>query len=243
MSPGHGRRAAVATFRTADTGVNFTVSVYHAPPGANQARQGLEPLARTGVLYSVSNDGVQQSVTGRLLAGDYNLNYDPGNPYPEFSWLTQAPPPPPQPPPAGGQNGAGTAPIINSTAAARYTHYITVEEAVRRWGQDANRWSQNPVAYRDTQIDNIFFCSPNPAHRAVGQVVDLVDDIKTVTGELGLRQIAQRFHLFDNGLSAFPNADYIATPLDFSLTFAQNAWLLYRYAISDHLPVSITITM
>jgi hypothetical protein len=226
----NGRRAACATFRTRDTGVNFTVTVYHAPP--SNPVPGIEALARTPQLYFVDNAGVQQAVPGRLLAGDYNLDI---NVYNDYGWLTNPVPAPP--PPAQVGQGAGTAPITLDR-----THLLSLDGVLQAWGNITLNWSNNPLAYRDANYDNIFFVSPTPGAPA-GRVVDVLS--RMMDPNSWLRWIAQEFQLRwpGTGAIAFPQADIIPEPLEQTLNYAWPAWALYRYAISDHLPVFASVTV
>ncbi|HET7505705.1 MAG TPA: hypothetical protein VFK02_32015 [Kofleriaceae bacterium] len=228
----HGRRAALATFRTTDTAVNFTVSVYHAPPNA-YATVGLEQVAKTPQLYNVDNGGAVQAVTGRLLGGDYNLDV---NTVPEYSWLTNPVPVPP-PPTAPGQ-GAGTVAITTAL-----THFGSMAAAVALWGNNLANWSANPVQYRDLQLDNIFWASPSGAPAPAGGVVDVVQSVMTPGNPL--RAIAQTFTLVNPNTNnpAFPFAFSIPLPLNVNLSFAACAWMLVRYGVSDHLPVLNVVTI
>jgi hypothetical protein len=236
FSTWNGRKPAIATFRTTDTNVNFAVSAYHAPPQSHKAPLGIRPLAQSVGLYGVDNGGLQQGVDGRFLAGDYNLPVTDAR----FAWFTS--PLPPVPPPTGAGQGAGTTPILPNEVEAMYTHYAKREDAVEFWGNIMANWSPDPVLYRDYQLDNTFYASPNAAPAPAGQVVDLVAAITTPGS--ALRAIAQTFNLTKaDGTAAFPNAARIPLPLNVNLNSTPCAWLLYRYAISDHLPVFTAVTI
>ncbi|MEI9918533.1 MAG: hypothetical protein WDO14_07000 [Bacteroidota bacterium] len=216
----HGRRAALAAFRTTDTNQNFTVSVYHAPPN-QQAILGLERLAQSPMLYSVNNGGVAQPVGRRILGGDYNLNV---NVEPGYSWLTN-------PVPAG----AGTVAVTNAM-----THLGNMADAVRQWGTNPANWGNNSGDYRDLQLDNIF---SSPVAAAGSGVVDLVADVMNAASPV--RAIAQTFVVTNplNNMPAFPNSWSIQLPLNVNLNWAGYAWMLVRYGISDHLPVFASVNI
>ncbi len=231
----NGRRAAVATFRTTDTAVNFAVSVWHSVPG--NPVPGLEQIAKTPALYAVDNAGAQQLVAGRLLAGDFNMAVT----QPQFAWFTN--PMPPAPPPVAPGQGAGTTSILPADAAAYFTHYAKIADAVREWGANLANWSGVPRQYRDYQLDGSYYASPNGAPAPGGGVVDLVADIMLPASPL--RAVAQTFTLNYPGTPhpAFPNAGVIPLPLNINLNTAACAFLLYRYGISDHLPVLNSVTI
>lgn len=232
FSATNGRRAALATLRTADTAVNVAVSVYHAPPNA-RATQGLEALAKTPALYAVDNAGAAQAVTGRLLGGDYNLDV---NVQPEYTWLTN--PVPAAPPPAAAGEGAGSTAITTQD-----TSLITMAQAVARWGNDIANWSVNPVDYRGAQYDNIFHASPAAAPAAVGGVYDLIGQVMLPGSPV--RAVAQQFVTLNaaTGMPAFPSAFSLPLPLAVNLSNPACAWLLARYGVSDHLPVLAQVTI
>jgi endonuclease/exonuclease/phosphatase family metal-dependent hydrolase len=225
----NGRRPAIATFRTTDTLVNFAVYDWHSVP-ANPV-PGLQQSAMTPALYTVNNAGAMQPVTGRILAGDYNMWVT----QPEFTWLTN--PVPPMPPPAAPGQGAGTTPILPANIPAQYTHLGTIAQATTTWGPPFGGWSGNSVQYRDYMLDNSYWASPAGAPAPGGGVLDLVNEIATPAS--GLRAITQNFAVVYplTGLPAFPNAPVIPLPLNVNLSTMGCAFLLYRYAISDHLPV------
>jgi endonuclease/exonuclease/phosphatase family metal-dependent hydrolase len=235
FSPTNGRRPAIATFRTTDTGVNFAVYDWHSVP--RNPVPGLEQSARTTALYTVDNAGNQQAVTGRILAGDFNMAVT----QPEFTWLTN--PVPRQPPPAAAGEGAGTTSIIPSPPAqADYTHLGKIADAMAVWGLPFAGWSGDSVDYRDYQLDNSYYASPNVAPAPGGGPLDLVNQIATPGSPL--RQIAQDFELtYPTGAPMFPNAALIPLPLAQNLTTMGCAFLLYRYGISDHLPVLNSVTI
>jgi hypothetical protein len=234
FSPVNGRRPAIATFRTTDTGVNFAVYDWHSVPG--NPVPGLEQSARTPDLYTVNNAGAVQPVTGRVLAGDYNMWVT----QPEFTWLTNPVPAPP-PPVLAGQ-GAGTTPILPANVQAQYTHLSKIANAIAAWGPVLAGWSANSVEYRDCQLDNSYYASPNGAPAPGGGVVDLVAEIANPASPL--RAIAQTFVLTNpDGSAAFPNAPVVPLPLNVNLNTTACAFLLYRYGISDHLPVFNSVTI
>jgi hypothetical protein len=232
FSDTNGRRACLATFRTTDTNTNFTVSVYHAPPNA-RAIQGLEALAKTPGLYSVDNGGNVQNVPGRLLGGDYNLDV---NVQPEYSWLTNAVPA--NPPPTQAGEGAGCVAITTAK-----THLGAMKEAIATWGTVLANWPANPLLYRDEQYDNIFYDSPSMAPNPGGGVFDMIAEIMNVHS--AIRGIAQQFTTLNPTTNnpAFPFAFSIPTPLNVNLSLAPCAWMLYRYGVSDHYPIVLTITL
>jgi hypothetical protein len=230
FSDWNGRRPAIATFHTTDTMVNFAVYDWHAMPN-NFAPLGLEASARTPALYTVNNAGAMQPVTGRMLAGDYNMWVT----QPEFTWFTN--PVPPMPPPAAAGQGAGTTPILPANVQAQYTHLARYSDAVHVWGPPFGGWSGLSVQYRDYMLDNSYWASPNGAPAPAGQVLDLVNEIANPAS--ALRAITQNFAVAYplTGIPAFPNAPVIPLPLNVNLSTMGCAFLLYRYAISDHLPV------
>lgn len=230
----NGRRPAIATFRTTDTNVNFAIYDWHSVPG--NPVPGLEASAKTPALYTVNNAGAVQAVTGRVLAGDYNMWVT----QPEFVWLTNPVPAPP-PPVAFGQ-GAGTTPILPANVQAQYTHLGKIADAIAVWGPALAGWSGNSVDYRDYQLDNSYYASPNGAPAPGGGVVDMLAQIANPASPL--RAIAQTFVLtYPNGNPAFPNAAVIPMPLNVNLSTMACAFLLYRYGISDHLPVFNSVTI
>lgn len=232
FSGSNGRRAALATFRTTDTGNEFAVSVYHAPPNA-RAIQGLQALAMTPGLYIADNGGVMVNVPGRMLAGDYNLDV---NTQPEYSWLTN--PEPAVPPPTGAGQGAGTTAITNANS-----HLMNMNAAVATWGTILANWSGNPVAYRDDQYDNIFYASPAMAPAPAGGVIDLVAELMNAASPV--RAVANTFVTLNpaNQNPAFPFAFNVPLPLNVNLNVAAVAWMLARYGVSDHLPVFAQVTI
>jgi hypothetical protein len=105
-----------------------------------------------------------------------------------------------------------------------------------------NQWDNDPVLYRDYQYDNILYRSPNPAPAPGGGVVDVVARIANAGNSL--RTLAQTFVLADiHGNRAFPLANTIPAPLNVNLSTTPCAWMLYRYGVSDHLPVLVTVTI
>jgi hypothetical protein len=235
FSPINGRRPAIATFRTTDTGVNFAVYDWHAVP--YNPVPGLQTSAMTPALYTVNNAGAIQPVTGRILAGDYNMNVT----QPQFTWFTN--PVPLVPPPAAPGQGAGTAPILPNNGIGNWTHLGTIAQATGAWGPPFGGWSGNPQDYRNDMLDNSYWASPNGAPAAAGGVFDLVNEIANPAS--GLRFIAQNFFQIYpfTGLPAFPNALVIPAPWNVNLSNMGCAFLLYRYAISDHLPVFNQVTI
>jgi hypothetical protein len=230
-----GRRAAMAGFRATDTGVTFTVSVYHAPPPANQystwAWAGVEALAKSADLYHLNMQGPIADVTGRLLAGDFNLdvNHDQS-----FNWLKN--PVPRQPPPTQAGQGAGTRPIADDP-----THLISLQEVEKRWGEDIRDWGTDPEDYLELPIDDIFYASPNPAPQPAGGVYNLLAQV--MTRGTSLRRVAQEFFTSDGPEPAFPNAHLLPDDLPTVLSDPRCAWLLLRHAVSDHLPVYTSINI
>jgi hypothetical protein len=234
-SPINGRRPAIATFRTTDTAVNFAVYDWHAVPG--NPVPGLQQSAMTPALYTVNNAGAVQPVTGRILAGDYNMNVT----QPQFTWFTN--PVPMAPPPNAVGQGAGTAPILPNNGLANWTHLGTIAQATAAWGPPFGGWSANPQQYRDDMLDNSYWASPNGAPAPGGTVIDLVQEIANPAS--GLRAITQNFAQVypGTGLPAFPNSMVIPLPWNMNLSNMGCAFLLYRYAISDHLPVFNQVTI
>lgn len=224
-----GRRAAYKVFRTNDFGRNFVVTNYHAPANFF-AGIGPDAVAAMTELYWVTNMGVREPVTGRLLGGDWNLDVNTrpadGQGYP---WLTN--PVPPAPPPAAWGQGAGTTPAVTQT-----TIFCSYDYARNAWGPDPGAWPRDQSYYLPPgqAIDNIFY-----AH-AGGVVIPMVMSLLSpMVTQSPLRQIALQF---DTGHNAFPHAaDFPA--MNIALSDPGYAFLLYRYAISDHLPVSLTLAM
>lgn len=234
FSNSNGRRAAYVTFTTTDTNRNFTVTAYHAPPNARAIR-GLEQLAGMTQLYNVTNPAVGPAgaaVVGRLLCGDYNLDVTV---QPDYTWLTNPVPAPP--PPAAPGQGAGCAAATNGN-----TQLGTYADAVTAWGPPVAGWSANPTAYRHAlSIDNVFYATP-AVGIPIGNVVDVIAQIM-LPGS-GTRTAAQSFARVDGGANeAFPHALTIPLPFNASLSTAAYAFLLYRYAVSDHLPVSLLVSI
>jgi endonuclease/exonuclease/phosphatase family metal-dependent hydrolase len=230
-----GRRPLIAVFRTTDTGVYFAVTNYHAPARTNQAALGVEALAQTISLYRADVANYQRSVTARLLAGDYNL----GATHPYFGWLTQ--PLPPVPPPANAANpgnpvqGAGTTALLATDT--MYTHYAKLDEVIDEFGANINLWANDPAAYRDLQLDNMY---SRPAVTA-GEVIDQIAAVKRLVGVGAIARVFRQNN--DDGSPAFPNSARIPPPLHLNVSYTSCAYLLYRYAISDHLPVFVTATI
>jgi hypothetical protein len=234
FSPINGRRAAYFTFRSADTNQYFTTTAYHAPPNG-RAIEGIEALAKMPQNYVVGNS--RERVRSRLLAGDYNLDV---NVQPEYTWLTD--PEPPNPPPQRFGQGAGCAPATRENS-----HLPSIEEIedVWRWGRPFRNWSGRSTDYRNNlAIDNVFWRTPTPVG-ANGTVVDVLAEM--CRRHNGVRTAAQNFVLqkpwWDGGGPAFPQADEIPPPLNMNLDFAGCSFLLYRYAVSDHLPVFLSVTI
>ena len=225
----NGRRAAIANFRTTDTNVNFAVSVYHAPPNI-RAIQGLEALAKSPRIYFVDNAGVVQNVPTRLLGGDYNLDITT---VANYDWLEDPVPAPPPPTVVG--EGAGTEPITLDE-----TEVITLTSGVNRWGPFPAGWSGNAYDYLHLRLDNIFVSSNVVSN---GRILDMVELIMNPADSI--RAIVQNFHLTYPGTAnpAFPNAGILPPPLNVNLSHASCAWLLYRYAISDHYPLLAITTI
>lgn len=232
FSTWNGRRPVYATFRTTDTNQNFTVTCYHAPPN-NYAVNGLTELAQMPQLYSVNNTGVAQAVDSRFLCGDFNLDL---NIQPEYQELTNPVPAVPPPPPGG----AGCAAAINED-----TLLANLDMVVTAWGNNTAHWGAAAANYRRNGfvIDNIFFRQPGGGHNATAAgAVDVIHNIMTPGN--AVRAAAVQFQLVDNnGNWAFPHADLINPAGAAGLLQAPNAFLLYRYAVSDHLPVFVSVTV
>ena len=223
FSDENGRRAAYAAFHSTDTNTNWVVTVYHAPPNAN-AQLGVEAVARSPELYWVDNAGTFERVQHRLLAGDYNI--DPFA-YPgEYVWLTD--PLPVAPPPTMPGYGAGTTAAIHAL-----TH-------LQRWpNRPPPFWSPNPNDYLDLLLDNIFY----EGHAGGGSVFPLLPYVMHPGSRI--RVIAESFVLYYPGTAnpAFPNADQMMPPLSANLNEAPYAWAVSRFAVSDHLPVQVGVTL
>jgi hypothetical protein len=231
----NGRRAVMAGFRTLDTGVTFTVSGYHAPPpkdaNSTYAWAGIEALAKSADLYHLDVAGQLGVVQGRMLAGDFNLDVNRDS---SFRWLTD--PLPAVPPPSRQGTGAGTEPITTSK-----THLISMEEVKRRWGPNIKDWGVDTSYYVELPIDNIFYGSPVSPPGGTGGVIKLMDYV--MAPDQPLRHLAQQFKIYDFINPAFPNSNLLPTPLSDTLSDPRVAWLLLRYAVSDHLPVAAAINI
>jgi endonuclease/exonuclease/phosphatase family metal-dependent hydrolase len=230
----NGRRAAYATFTTGDTNRNFTVTVYHAPPNA-RAIQGLQQLAGMPQLYTVANAApgpAGAGVPARLLCGDYNLDV---NVQPDYTWLTN--PVPALPPPAAPGQGAGCAPATWGNSLLG-----TLADAIAAWGPPVAGWPADTSQYRRAlAIDNVFYATP-AAGPTNGRVVDVLAQM--IAPGTGIRTAAQAFNRTTPlGGPAFPNATLIPLPWNVTLSTTAYSFLFYRYAVSDHLPVSMSLTI
>jgi hypothetical protein len=233
FSNSNGRRASYVTFTSLDTNCNFTVTAYHAPPNA-RAIEGLKVLAGMPQLYTIANANpgpAGANVPGRLLCGDYNLDV---NAQPEYSWLTD--PVPATPPPTTAGQGAGCAPATHDN-----TFLMDIADAVKAWGYDPDNWATAASKYRrNLAIDNVFYATPAGGPRTA-RVVDVVSQI---AGSGSIRAAAQRFaRAAADGTDAFPNASQIPLPFSTTLSTMAYAFLFYRYAVSDHLPVSLSLVI
>ena len=229
FSMSNGRRAAFMTFRTTDTAQNFTVTSYHAPPNGNAIR-GLQQIASMPQLYAIANPGVGGgAVPARLLCGDYNLDVTV---QPEYSWFTN--PVPMVPPPAAPGQGAGTV-----AATVNDTHLTAWKALTDTYGAIAN-WPAATADYIEAQaIDNIFYAG---GAAPAGSVVDVLGQI--ATPGTGIRVAAQALNRSTPaGGEAFPHSLSIPLPFAATLSTAAYAFLLYRYAVSDHLPVLLNYTI
>lgn len=228
FSDKNGRRAGYLTFVTSGN-VPFTTVAYHAPPNA-RAIPGLAALAKIPELYSVQGNRID----ARLIGGDFNLDIQVQQ---EFSWMTD--PVPANPPPSQPGQGAGCTP---ATRADTELYTFAQASAASRWGANLDNWPMNSAAYARTMaIDNIFWASP--AGNGQGTVVDVIGAITNLDSDIG--QAARRFRAdagIDFGLG-FPNADKIPAPLARSLDRTPCAFILYACAISDHLPVFLSLTI
>lgn len=235
FSATHGRRAAYAVFHTTDTLQNFAVGIYHAPPN-DQAVLGVQQLASTAQLYSVNAVG---DVDHRLLCGDYNM--DAHNDAEYFEPLTA--PVPPVPPPVPGNYGSGCGAAIVGGALDQSTILGTIDEAIHAWGPYIAGWAQNSIGYRrpDKAIDNVY-CRVAALNGA--NPIDCIGLIRHPPGGSLLRAIANSFVLtYVDGTPAFPNAQNFPPAMNLALNNMGYAFLLYRYAISDHLPVLVDVTI
>ncbi len=242
FSATHGRRAAYKTFRTTDTNNNFAVAVYHAPPN-NQAVMGVESLSQMTAAYTVNNGGAVQNVPSRMLAGDYNMDAVSDAAY--FQPLTNPLPAPPAVPPpnlATGQ-GAGCTPGNPGGAIATSTLLGTLNDALQSYGGNVNAWPAASTAYRRNNfaIDNIY----QAASAFNGfSVIDVPSLIRNPPPGSPIRNIANAFVLRRaNGTDAFPHANTFPPPMNVALNSMGWAFLLYRYAISDHLPILTDVTV
>jgi hypothetical protein len=236
----NGRRAGFCVFRTTDTGNNFAVSIYHAPPNA-RAIVGIEQLARTPELYSVTRLGILENVQHLALAGDYNL--DPVLNPNDFLPLTNALPGAPPPNLAAGQ-GAGCVLGNPGGAVGWSTHVGTIDEAINAWGPFVAGWPVNTLSYRggNSSWDNIAYAAGAFNNATVLDVVSLFRNPPVGSQIRGIADTFVRF--FADGVTpAFPNAQYF--PVNMATALNSTAWcfLLYRYAISDHLPFLIDVTI
>ncbi|WP_437333133.1 hypothetical protein [Sorangium sp. So ce394] len=235
----NGRRAAHNVFRTTDTASNFAVSVYHAPPN-NQAVLGVQQLAATPALYAVTRHGAPEDVDRRALCGDYNMDAQVDALY--FQPLTNPLPAAP-PPNVGAGEGSGCAAALPGGALNQSTLLGTFEDAVAAWGRYILSWAHTSVNYRrpNATIDNVYYRAAgfNDAHP-----IDCIDAIRNPARGSQLRTIANEFVLaYPSGAKAFTKACEFTPVMSTALNTMGYAFLLYRYAISDHLPVIADITI
>jgi hypothetical protein len=239
FSATHGRRAAYAVFHTTDTAQNFALGIYHAPPN-DQAVLGVQQLASTAQLYGING---ARNVDRRLLCGDYNM--DAVNDAQHFAPLTAlptAPPLPPAPPPLAAGVGSGCLPAIAGGALDQSTILGKIADALQAWGPYVAHWAANSTGYRraNMAIDNVYYrAALNSAN-----VIDCIDLIRNPRPGSQLRAIANSFVLAcADGSPAFPNAQNFPPAMNLALNYMGYAFLLYRYAISDHLPVLVDVTI
>lgn len=239
FSATNGRRAAYTTFRTTDTANNVAVAVYHAPPN-NNAVLGVQALSQMTAAYTVTNAGAVQNVAGRMLAGDYNMDAVADAAY--FQPLTNALPAAPPPNLANGE-GAGCAPGNAGGAIGTSTILGTLNEALQAYGGNVNTWPAASTAYRrnNQAIDNIYYAAT--AHNG-SQVLDVISLIQNPPMGSQIRNTANAFvRQKPDGSDAFPNAQNFPVPMNVALNTTGWAFLLYRYAISDHLPIATDVTI
>ena len=234
----NGRRAAYVAFRTTDTNNNFVVSTYHSPP-TNPAA-GVLANSRMPEIYTVDNNGTREEFHTRLLAGDFNMdiNHD-AHAYRPFTDLLPA-----VPPPANAGEGTGTEAAINDPDLVG-TLLGNYKEAVKRWGDKISDWADDPLEYRQkvNLIDNIFHTPSPPPHNTESEVLDIIDDI--VNKRNLLFYYANKFPLLDRKgrkwMEAFPHARLLLKMKRRWSGITACVFLFYRYAISDHLPVKLSI--
>lgn len=241
FSATHGRRAAYKVFRTTDTGAYFAVTDYHAPAN-NNAVLGVESCALMAEIYSVTVGGVANAIQARLMAGDYNLDAYRDAAY--FAPLTNPVPLAPPPNLAIGQ-GAGTAATLAGNNINDSTHLSTIGDQINAHGAFIAGWPVGTAAYRqnDMTIDNVYH-RPTGAPNASG-VIDVINLIRNAPGGTQVRGLANQFALtYPDGVTpAFPNAQNFPPNLAIALNTTGWAFLLYRYAISDHLPIFVDTTI
>lgn len=225
-----GRRPAYMYFKTTDTNVVFVASSYHAPP-SGRTSEGVMKLGKMPELYSINPGGAGViTATSRVLGGDYNmawpLNADC------YLWLTD--PLPVAPPPSVAGEGAGTTP-----AATTPTILYTVSEAQKAYGDDPSKWNADPDVYLQNQncLDNLF-CRPAAVAGGVVDGLRLIMDTSKGAG-----RFAAKYQTTDAGSATFPDSDVIPSPLAQSLKKAPYAFIFYRNAVSDHMPVWADVTI
>ncbi|ONC34738.1 hypothetical protein AQ916_15245 [Burkholderia pseudomallei] len=227
-----GRRLGMALFRTTDTGTHFVAGTYHAPP--SNPVPGIEACAKCPEIWTQAVGGTAQPIARHVISGDFNLDY---NAYAaDYGWLTN--PRPPAPPPTAKGQGAGLVPAVTDRRVIG-TILGTVDMAKKAWGADPANWSDDTEAYRqrDQILDNVFH---DGGAAGAGSVVDVL--AMMLERRSPVRVYANKFALRESpytDVPAFPNAGLI--PVDDRLKSAAYAFILYRGAVSDHLPIMATV--
>ncbi|MBX9813371.1 MAG: hypothetical protein K2X76_01575 [Sphingomonas sp.] len=227
--PKGGRRPAYAYLRTTDTNTVFVITNYHAPPSGNTSL-GVARLGQMPEIYSLNVPGTGViNANARVMAGDYNmplpLNAD------LYGWLTDQVPH--VPPPSQAGQGAGTTAAIGAP-----TILATWAEVTKAWGNDPSKWQTDPDWYvqKDNCLDNLF-CRPAATNSGVVDVLRLLMNTRS-----GVSRYAQKFRLGEDQ-EAFPHAFELDQQLSQWLRHAPYAYIFYRNAVSDHLPIWADVTI
>ncbi|UUL81492.1 exonuclease/endonuclease/phosphatase family protein [Sphingomonas qomolangmaensis] len=225
-----GRRPAYVYFRTTDTNTVFVATSYHAPPSGNTSL-GVKRLGQMPEIYSINPGGTGVlNTNSRVMGGDYNmplpLNAD------LYAWLTDPVPVPP-PPTTAGQGAGSVAAVGDPTILATWA------EVTKAWGDDPRNWHADPAWYvqKDNCLDNLF-CRPAATRGGVVDALGILMD----TGS-GPSRFAQKFITQKDGSEQFPHASMLGYPMNKWLQSAPYAYIFYRNAVSDHLPVWADVTI